>query len=473
MSINLNANHSDYSIINTPQRHAFQQKSVIYRHGHPDEKKRLDQELEEKIYDYFNGKFQIHDLNQTKRIFNFILDNRKIRWEKEKDLSYATFNQIDQAFEESLVCCEEGVSCSFSGSPEVAAIFEIFFTQETEFDTSLISWKKIKSLLFVKDPFLLQETWSQCQSVLLQSFKSFEAGKIKEEVFTAFIFQVLSLSAFFYPEEGGKLQLPVKTNGSWGLKEYRVDQKFEMSPSWFSSPLPIFGFLSDDCEAPPILTCIGTTYPAGDGFMAAFLSDCTPGMSVGHAASLYGKKSIERWLEDKSNVIVAGVSLGGALALHTARLHLEKISHVYAFNPAGLYPWNWLKVNHSSTQFKIYYQENDLVATMGMFPEGDNVNIYRLFSHKTENFLAAHTKVYSAAKKVMMLKTHPKNENRRIKRIALTYLHLIFSPLIALIVLPFHLLYRLCEILYRLISRFCYALSSMSMEDRDEQPELL
>jgi len=101
---------------------------------------------------------------------------------------------------------------------------------------------------------------------------------------------------------------------------------------------------------------------------------------------------------------------------------------------------------------------------MGMFPEGDNVNVYRILPQTCEDFVASHNKTYYSAERVTMIRTSSEYENGRPERIALMMLHMTFSFLIFFAILPLQLVYRLCEFIYRQISRLCYSGLSESME---------
>ncbi|HEV7737738.1 MAG TPA: hypothetical protein VGO47_10260, partial [Chlamydiales bacterium] len=114
--------------------------------------------------------------------------------------------------------------------------------------------------------------------------------------------------------------------------------------------------------------------------------------------------------------------------------HSEKISHVDVYNPAGLYPWNWS--NPFNQQIvNIYYQENDLVPTMGMFPTGVGVSLYRVLSSTIENCLHSHARVFTGGKEVTILKSSPEYENSRCVRRVLTAVHLLISPMVGLLCL--------------------------------------
>jgi len=189
-----------------------------------------------------------------------------------------------------------------------------------------------------------------------------------------------------------------------------------------------------------LITFLGTTFPAGEGYIATLLADFTPGMSVGHAPYLYGKKALREWFAGKQDVRLYGTSLGGALTLQTLRHHKERVGQVYAYNPPGLYPWNWSGFA-DAPETNIYYQENDLVATMGLFPEGEKVNVYRVLPGNRENSVKAHARAFAGGEEVALLKSDPRYENERPLRKLFTALHLMLGLVLAF--LPILLAYLL------------------------------
>jgi len=441
----------DNYLINTPRRRAFQSKSFFYRLAHPVKKKVVDYEFYTTLLEYFDRTFQINNLMQADRVWDFILSSRNIKWRKGENLTVSTFKRIYKAFEEAIVHKGPGVNFSLDGEDDIHTVSEYLFTRQ---EGVSFSCKTLMKILFSADEKFLVSFRARLEEALKVGLETFKMGKVGEEAFRGFVFNIVALLPYTYPKEGETFKIPCKVDEAWKVITYTVDKKFAMSPSWFSSPIPIYGLLAE--EAPPVLTCMGTTYPSGEGFLAAILADFTPFFSVGHVASMYGKSAVREWLKDKQNVRVTGMSMGGALSLHLSRYHTAAISEVYAFNPPGLYPWNWRGVNHSHIQFHIYSNANDVVSTMGVFPEGENVNVYRLLIDLPENFLSSHSRVYPASEKVIMIRTSAAYENKRVERILLTILHFTFSSLVFFTVLPLHLIFRICQFIYQLITSVCY-----------------
>lgn len=270
-----------------------------------------------------------------------------------------------------------------------------------------------KAILYEKDPRLLEEFRGELQNALDEAFCQKE--HIDSRVYRACIYHVLSLFPFTYPEVGTVIRID--------NQEYRVDQKLELTPRWFSSPIPAYGLVSESGDS--LLAFIGSTYPAGEGCLATWLSDFTPCCSVGFVPSR--SSQITRWLQGKQNVTVVGTSLGGALALHATR-H-PQVSRVFAFNAPGLFPCNY---GNSQAEVTIFNQWGDLVSTMGYFPK--NARIFRVIKEgKAENFVLAHARIYSGMAGAILFESTAHYENRRLVRNLLVVIHQIASQIICVL----------------------------------------
>lgn len=306
-----------------------------------------------------------------------------------------------------------------------------------------INLKNTRGVLIQKDPALLRALTEEFRVILNGCAEQLPLPGTKEEVlFKAFVGNILALLPYCYPEEGDSFSIPQKIDGEWKKVLYKVDRKIELTPKWLSSPIAAYGLVAE--EGPPLLTFLGTTYPAGEGFIATLFSDVTPGLSVGHAPYLSGKEKIKEWFQGKEGIHLYGISLGGALAFHVLRNHKEKIGGVDVYNPPGLYPWNWKETYCEGPEINIYTQENDLVGLLGAFPCGDKVTLYRVITEKKENSFKAHMRVYTGGSTVAIFEASPEVENSRFSRKLLTALHFLFGVVFVFIpVLCTYLLYRL------------------------------
>ncbi len=379
------------------------------------------------------------------RIFQKVWDQAspRIHFDGRRNLTAGDLERIGNVLKDTLIYLGKGVAADGRGSdPQVHEIFQFLLGQGSA-SREWLNLKNAKGILFRQDPELMKAMRDEFRAVLVSCSEHFPILDSKEEVlFETFIGNIVSLLPYAYPEIGESFAIPQKVNGEWKSVPYVVDKKIELSPKWFSSPIAAFGFVSE--QGPPLISFLGTTYPAGEGYWATLLSDVTPFMSVGHAPYLYGKQQIEEWLADKKGVRLCGASLGGALAFHVLRNHKEKIGQVDVYNPPGLHPWQWKEKFDDSIDIRIVYNENDLVGTLGFFPEGDKVKIIRPVLEEKQNALKAHAIAYSGGEQVALLKSDPAHENGRLPRKLLTAFHFCLGFLLAFVpILCAYLLYSI------------------------------
>jgi len=396
---------------------------------------------------YFKETLHLKSDRLAEKIFNQTASNQGIRWKSILSKCPVDLQKMESALKDTLLYQGKGMQVDRSGpDPQIHQMIQYLLGQGKP-SVEWFSARNAKGLLLREDPELQKSMREEFRVILSACAECFPSPGSKEEIlYETFIGNVISFLPYSYPEEGEVFSIPQKIGGEWKKATYIVDKKIDLSPKWFSSPIAAYGLTSQ--EAPPLLIFLGTTYPAGEGCVATLLSDFTPLMSVGHAPYLYGKKEIQKWLEDKEGVHLCGMSLGGAFTFHVLRNHEEKIAQVDAYNPPGLYPWLW-KERYNSADIHIVYNENDLVATLGAFPEGDKVRVIRAFAEKSENFFKAHIQAYSGFDETTLLKSDSVYENRRVDRKILTALHFVLGFCLAF--LPILFLYFLYSIFNALI----------------------
>lgn len=178
--------------------------------------------------------------------------------------------------------------------------------------------------------------------------------------------------------------IPQLIHHQWQLITYKVTP-IELTPTRGIETLfmldedRVFAYGLEPVDAPlaePHLIFMGTTYPAGQGFVSQVNSDLAAFETVG--ASLYrtGYKNMTAWLDKQQNKAhVCGTSLGGSLALLLAIHQGAKLSRVDALNPAGLYEgwqksefdvWNDLDTHNKPDVF-IQKQGDDPVSFFGVW----------------------------------------------------------------------------------------------------------
>jgi hypothetical protein len=416
------------SSIAVSQRHPWVDAPWHQKVLHWKEIRKADREFLSKVKQIFGQRAGIAERDAFERAW--ARAEPRFRWKAGEPLDGDAERRIETALRETFIYSGKGIEAKGSGpDPEVHAVVNYLLGKEG----SLADWAKMKtSVLMRTDPLLLAAMQIELKAVLAEAAQMPAAmSQGEEEIYKAFVHNIIALLPYCYPDEGEEFVIPQKVEGVWKACKYRVDRKIELTPRWFSTPMICYGLTSDD--GPPLLSFLGTTYPAGEGFVATVLSDFTPGLSVGHAPYMMGKEKIAEWFEGKQGVRLFGMSLGGAMTFQALRHHRDKIDSVDAFNPPGLYPWNWKERFDGPQKVNIYYQENDLVATMGSFPEGNGVSVFHVHSKEKEGMFQAHARVYTGGDEVTMLKGDPAFENRRTVRKVLTALHFLLSAILAFI----------------------------------------
>jgi hypothetical protein len=259
-----------------------------------------------------------------------------------------------------------------------------------------------------------------------------------ELVWRIFLGNVLGFLPYTYPSTGETLRIPVLANGSCKLVEYDLET-IPLEFNKLATPMSAIAMTpKEDPEASPILSFIGTTFPAGDGFASTLQSDFTPGFSVGELAYEMNQEKISAWMQGKRDVQVVGISLGGALAFHAVRHHKE-IAHTDVYNPPGLYQECWEQQQNTECAINIYCQPKDLVSELGSWPTKGKVSSYEVVQHQglSENPLCSHVQANSGTDKISIIKHDPAEQNRSLLRRILTVLHKVLGPI--LIFLPVEL----------------------------------
>jgi hypothetical protein len=378
--------------------------------------------------------FEKHVGMEGRKVFSTVWDlalaDAGITWQRVPSVSIETLQKIDSALKRAIVYQGKGIDTSRAptNNPTVHSMMQCLIGGGDP-SSSWITRDTFRAVFLSQDVNLQRDMREELKFALLECCKSFpQSGTEEEKLYEAFVGHVIALIPYCYPPQGEAFLIPVKREGEWTICEYEIDERIEIQTRAGLTPIPHFGLVSK--EGDPILTCMGTTYPAAHGFVATVLADFTPGHSVGAAAYLQGREKIGRWLDGKENVKVYGMSLGGAFSLHILGDFKDKLASINAFNPTGLYPEQWTEKFEEGVKVNIYTQDADLVSYLGSFPEGKNVEVYRFIRGEdgtSENILFAHAKVYSGSKFVTMLRLQPSSENRSFFRKCFTALHRTFS----------------------------------------------
>jgi hypothetical protein len=317
-----------------------------------------------------------------------------------------------------------------------------------KFSLDLVQKDIIKAIFVKLDPCLLQLFQDQLQLELEHLATMPPKNDSERLVWNAFLGNILSILPFSYPQNNQRMTIPCLKEGLCERVEYKIEVLLLEEPD-VPSPMTALGLTpTHDKTAKPFLSFLGTTYPAGSGFLASIMTDFHPNRSVGEHTYRYAKPIIDSWLKDKHHVHIVGTSLGGAMAFHTLKDNYRILERIDVYNPPGLYPESWANDFNEGCEIHIYQQPLDIVPMMGAWPHGKKVNLYHVApvtAFPSTNRLTAHLRAYSGGPKIKITREDPLQENELFARKFLTFLHRYLSPC---------LIYYSCKLLYALY-KFC------------------
>lgn len=433
---------------------------------HYKESRQLNRQTEQAVFSYFQERYHIEDKGHFKRVWNEIASKT---WNVKSPLTVGVLCSIDKQFQQRLAYYGDGVTSAPQlndhPNPNVQQIIHALLHGGPLNTRELANIPLLRAVFIDKSPRFLKDFRDELQRELNQLSENPPKSEQEKIIWKGFLGNIIALLPFGYPEENESITLPMlgEDNTCQNVK-YKINV-LELTPRTESTPITALGLSPQDLPtAPPILTFLGTTYPAADGFAATILADFTPGKSVGEAVYATGKEKIDEWVKDKSNIHLAGMSLGGALAFHTLLHHQPKVSQVDVFNPPGLYEncWKGHKFDEGSS-INIYNQSGDIVSSMGFWPTGARVSLYKVIPHHEgvkEGVGASHAMTFTGCNKVTVLKVKPEEDNNRLSRKTLTYLHRFLGPV--LIYLPVKLMlcaHRIAKAAKECLSRICVGVS--------------
>lgn len=403
---------------------------------HHKKKQQLNKEMWQTVSGFFQQRYQIENPQHFLRIWKEIGQKE---WSLKSPLTVGQLRAIDSNFRRCLVYYGQGMMAPLPLPTEhtnstVQQIVNACLHGGT-LSVDMIQ-KPILQAVFVRhDASLLKQFRNELQLELDHLAKNPPNSASKEIVWRQFLGNIIALLPFSYPNENELFNIPVLAADKTCHQVLYRANVIELTPNNLSTPVSAIGLTPvDDMQASPILSFLGTTYPAGNGFSATIKADFTPNMSVGEDVYRQGKEKIGLWFTNKNNVHLIGTSLGGALAFHALVDHHSKLSRVDTYNPPGLYEHCW-KDRHfnDGCEINIYRQPKDIVSKMGFWPTGDKVKIFNIIPHQkgiVEGMPRSHVQVYSGCQKVTFLKSDPAAENKSSSRKALVFLHRYIGPFV-------------------------------------------
>ena len=227
--------------------------------------------------------------------------------------------------------------------------------------------------------------------------------------------------------------IPQYIQGTWQMVAYKVTP-IELTPTTGFKQLfihdedRVFAYGLEPIthpDAEPHLIFMGTTYPAGQGFLTQINTDLEPFETVGKKLYRTGHAKIAAWLDKQTQKThVCGASLGGALSLLLAIHQGEKLSRVDALNPPGLYdPWRKSRFDRwdsmeSKPPVYIQKQANDVVSALGVWK--DDWHIFQVTppidkAGPLPNIDHALNYAGLAGTRFEPVDAHTDNQNRRVR----------------------------------------------------------
>jgi hypothetical protein len=254
--------------------------------------------------------------------------------------------------------------------------------------TNLLKLRLLKAVFIKRDRELLRHMRVGFEQGFEHVYEQLKGANLNQEQLNQanlYLSNCLTLLPYSDITPFESIKIPQYINEKWELVEYKITP-IELTPKKGFKKL----FLNEDdrvfayglepihnLEAEPHLIMMGTTYPAGQGFVSQVITDLEGFETVGKELYRDGHQALSDWLDEQhKKTHVCGVSLGGSLSLLLAIHQGHKLSRVDALNPAGLYePWkkssydNWDNLEEKP-QVYVQKQGNDPVSKFGVWKKG-------------------------------------------------------------------------------------------------------
>lgn len=247
--------------------------------------------------------------------------------------------------------------------------------------TELITWPVFKAVFIQRDPVLMKALRLAFQQGFMHLFQQLSGRLLNEqqtEQVQLYLSNCLSLLPYADLTPYESIKIPQLINHQWELVEYFVTAiELTSAKDILKDKDRVFAYGLQPItqkNAQSHLIFMGTTYPAGQGFLSQIKTDFKAFEPVGTTLYHHGKERIAQWLgQQKSKVHVCGVSLGGALSLLLVLDQGEYIERVDALNSPGLVETKakniWDKWNALDCKPKvvIQIQANDPISLFGVW----------------------------------------------------------------------------------------------------------
>ncbi len=254
--------------------------------------------------------------------------------------------------------------------------------------TDFINPAMIRAAFLKRDHELLRElrfAFQQGFFELFEQLKNTNLTEMQKEQVHLYLSNCLTLLPYADLTPYESIQIPQYVDSHWELVEYQVKPiELTETTGWqrhfIQEQDRVFAYGLEPLlqrKAESHLIFMGTTYPAGQGFITQINTDSKGFETVGKSLYRTGRDRIQEWLSQQENAThVCGVSLGGSLSLLLAIDTGDyKLSRVDALNPAGLHDaWSKSKYDHwdelpNKPKVVIQKQGNDPVSVFGVWKE--------------------------------------------------------------------------------------------------------
>ncbi|WP_058535546.1 hypothetical protein [Legionella saoudiensis] len=299
------------------------------------------------------------------------------------------------------------------------------------------SWKELltptvfHAVFIERNPAFLKEMRRAFQEGFLELFNQLEGNEFNEsqsEQIQLYLSNCLALLPYSDLTPYESIRIPQYIGGVWELVEYTV-KPIELTTGEERDSDRVFAYGLEPLlhsQAESHLIFMGTTYPAGQGFLTQVNSDARGFESVGTSLYKTGRARLQEWLTLQTNAIhVCGTSLGGSLSLLLAIDQGDyKLSRVDALNPAGLHEAQpTSKMDHwdklpSKPRVVVQKQGNDPVSYFGFWK--DDWEIIKVIPPKNKqgpNSVTDHALNYAGIKGTQFTYISANEDNaKRISR---------------------------------------------------------
>ena len=405
---------------------------------HPWKRKELDAKVLQATKDHFQEKLHVQDKREFDRLWNEVA---KPLWSPASKLTEESLTALDSGFSQVIYngkgLYHPDTSPQLEGSGKLAQEALQVLCHGASVSSNFIDKNLLLTVFVNADPEFMLKFYEAIQRELDFLAANPPQTEAEELIWRVYLGNLLGLVPFSYPATGTQLNIPVLQDGRCTAVRYTIE-KIPMPLTRFASPMSAFGMTPEaGSNAQPILSFMGTTFPGAEGFLTTILSDTYPGHHVGGYVFDKNKELFDRWFEDKSDVHVVGISLGGALSLHAAKEYSEKIARVDAYNAAGVDTETWDAKLSDDCKVYIWCHAGDVVSEVGHWPTKPNVSVMRVIAHQEgvgEGALESHGRVLAGCKRVSVRKLDTQELNKSFKRGFMTFLHryvgswLVFVP---------------------------------------------